>query len=490
VLLAGVATGPGDALRSGTTPTLPTLPVLPTQAGATPGPGRGPAGPTATAPVPSAAAGALLALPGATLPATPPDGVLPPVGEQAPLPTAAGLQRVLGPLLRRPGLGGSVSAEVVDLVTGRRLLSTAPTRAATPASTAKLLTAAAALSLLGPSERLRTSVVDGTTRDEVVLVGGGDVVLSEGRSREDAVVGHAGLATLAADTARALRAEGRASVAVRLDDSLFDPPTVDPSWASDVGAGYVAPVTALAVNAGTADARAALDPARSYRRLADPALAAARTFARLLSRQGVRVTGSVVRVQAPDGATTLATAESATVGDLVEHALTDSDNTVAEALARLVAARSGRRATFADAGVAVLDRVDLLGVPTTGATLNGGSGLGGGNALSARTLADLLVLAASPDHPELRPLLSGLPVAGASGTLVDRFSTAADRGALGMVRAKTGTLTGVSSLAGMAVDADGRALGFVILADDVASTVAARAALDDAAAALAGCGCR
>jgi D-alanyl-D-alanine carboxypeptidase/D-alanyl-D-alanine-endopeptidase (penicillin-binding protein 4) len=178
------------------------------------------------------------------------------------------------------------------------------------------------------------------------------------------------------------------------------------------------------------------------------------------------------------------------VGDLVEHALTDSDNTVAEALARLVAEKAGRQATFADAGVAVLDRVAALGVPVMGARLSGGSGLGGGNAVPARTLAQVLVLAASNQHPELRPLLSGLPVAGASGTLADRFAGARESAGLGTVRAKTGTLTGVSSLSGTVVDADGRQLGFVILADKVSSTTAARTALDDAAAALAGCGCR
>jgi D-alanyl-D-alanine carboxypeptidase/D-alanyl-D-alanine-endopeptidase (penicillin-binding protein 4) len=156
----------------------------------------------------------------------------------------------------------------------------------------------------------------------------------------------------------------------------------------------------------------------------------------------------------------------------------------------MVAVKAGRQATFADAGVAVLDRVDLLGIPTAGAHLSGGSGLGSGNEVSAQALATLLVLAASPQHPELRALLSGLPVAGASGTLADRFATGRERSGLGVVRAKTGTLTGASSLSGTVVDADGRQLGFVILADRVTSTLAARAALDDAASALAACGCR
>ena len=81
-------------------------------------------------------------------------------------------------------------------------------------------------------------------------------------------------------------------------------------------------------------------------------------------------------------------------------------------------------------------------------------------------------------------------MAGASGTLTDRFTGARDKAGLGVVRAKTGTLTGASSLSGTVVDADGRLLGFVLEADAVSSTVAARAALDAAAAVLAGCGCR
>ena len=98
------------------------------------------------------------------------------------------------------------------------------------------------------------------------------------------------------------------------------------------------------------------------------------------------------------------------------------------------------------------------------------------------------MLAASTDHPQLRPLLTGLPVAALSGTLAERFDESA--GAAGWVRAKTGSLRGVTSLAGTVQDADGRLLVFAVLADAVPATTAARDAVDSVAAALVACGCR
>jgi D-alanyl-D-alanine carboxypeptidase/D-alanyl-D-alanine-endopeptidase (penicillin-binding protein 4) len=299
------------------------------------------------------------------------------------------------------------------------------------------------------------------------------------------------MADLAEATAAALKARGRKAVAVRLDDSLFTGGAISSSWRpGDVRGGFVAPVMALAVDSGSATPGTPLVAGAAAERVTDPAMTAARLFGAQLAKQGIGIVGKVTRGASPSGAQTLAAVESAPVADLVEHALTDSDNTLAEALARVVAVRAGRPATFQDAGRAVLDRVASLGVPVTGAQLAGGSGLGDGYRVPARTLARVLALAASAEHPELRALLSGLPVAGASGTLADRFTGARDKAGLGVVRAKTGTLTGASSLSGTVVDADGRLLGFVIEADRVSSTVAARAALDTAAAALAGCGCR
>lgn len=401
---------------------------------------------------------------------------------QVPPPTNAGLAAALDKLLAVDRLGSDVGAVVLDASTGALLLDRAGAVPHTPASTAKLLTGAAALRVLGPQARLTTTVVRGGAPGEVVLVGGGDPLLT-------ASAAPASLRDLARRTAAALRADGTTSVRVAVDDSLFVAPMIAPTWEKQyVPSGAVAPVSALMVDqARTAPAKSAGAPTGA--RHADPALAAGAQFVTLLAAEGLSVAPEVTRTSTRPDAAKLAAVDSMPIADLVERMLTTSDNDIAEALARQVAVRSGAPATFAGAGAATISALAALGVPTQGVSLSDGSGLSRADAVPARTLASVLALAASPGHPELRAVLTGLPVAGFSGTLADRFP---DGGARGVVRAKTGTLTGVSTLAGAVVDTDGSLLMFAVLADEVpvSGTLAARRALDAVAAALAGCGCR
>ncbi|WP_256923635.1 D-alanyl-D-alanine carboxypeptidase/D-alanyl-D-alanine-endopeptidase, partial [Streptomyces sp. 13-12-16] len=387
-------------------------------------------------------------------------------------PGGKALSAVLDPLLKNPALGHR-SAAVVDVATGERLYGTGSGEALVPASTTKIATAVAALSAMGADHRLTTRVVYEPDTGEVVLVGGGDPTLT---ARKEAG-GLASLRDLAERTAAALARRGVREVTLSYDTTLYKGTTIHPIGVNP----NLAAVTPLMVDEARTDGSTS-GPAP---RAADPAADAARKFGDLLKEHGVKATPPGPS-KATTRASTLATVSSPPLAALVERMLTNSDNDLAEALARHTALATGRSADFAGAGAAVTARLKHLGLSSKGADVKDGSGLDRRDRLTADLLTDLLVKAGDPARPELRPALTGLPVAGFTGTLAGRYTD----GAAGVVRAKTGTLTGVNTLAGTVVDKDGRLLAFAFLANDTTAPTAAQSALDKAATALAACGCR
>ncbi len=393
--------------------------------------------------------------------------------------------------LEAPALGPDVAVTVIDVESGEDLLARGDARPQQPASTLKSLTAIAVLRALGDDRRLTTRVVPGAAAGEIVLVGAGDATLTrvpagpadlpEGQSARPA-----SLSDLAARTASALLASGRRTVVLRVDDALFSGPRTAAGWPdSFVASGVVSPVSALSADSGKVSATSRV-------RDLDPALAAGRFFAARLADAGITVTGPVARGPAPKKAVPLASVSSPTVAELVERMLTASDNDLAEALAHLAGGVLGGEASFAGGSKAVTRVLTELGVPTTGLVVADGSGLSRINHVSTRTLATALATAAIDDPfvgdaaGLLWPTTSGLPVAGVTGTLADRFDTTGTSPGRGVVRAKTGTLTGVVSLAGLVRDSHGRLLAFSIVADQSPGPLLdAQAALDRAAARLA-----
>lgn len=447
-------------------------------------------------PADSSGASAPLPAPVPVLPPGPPaedaGPVLAPAETLAPRPTRTGVEAALAPGLATPALGPSVGAVVVDLATGEVLLDRDPGTGRVPASLTKLFTGATALEVLGNQRRLRTRVVAGSAPGEVVLVGDGDSTLTVAEEPPGTYPRHASLRELATATAEHLRAAAGSpgpapasqAVSVRVDDSLYGGvPSLNPAWEPGyVPGGVVAPVSALALDGGR------VDPALRAR-APDPAVAAGEAFARLLAEAGVPVSPGVVRSVAAPGADELASVSSPVMAVLVEEMLRTSDNDLAETLLRRATVESGGPPT-PEAGTALVARTaDDLGLPPV--QLLDGSGLARGSRVPATAVAGLLVAAGSEEHPRLRPLLTGLPVAGFTGTLGERFAGPARSGA-GAVRAKTGTLNGVHGLAGVTTDVDGRALAFALMTDAVPlpSSLDARATLDQLAATLAGCGCR
>jgi len=424
--------------------------------------------------------------------------VLPSPSASAPLPAEAGLASALSGRLASGALGTQPGAVVTDLLTGRVLWSSAATATFEPASTAKLTTAVAALDVLGPAARLTTRVVLGTAPGSVVLVGGGDPTLAAGPPPASDYPRPATLASLASATARALRARGVRTARLGYDISLFTGPQMAPGWPmAYVSTGNVTPITALEVDQGRLTPSGAPedadDPGNFRPRSTDPAGQAAAAFAGFLRADGIRLAGLVSAQQAPAHAATLAAVSSPPVAAMVSQMLRESNNVIAEDLARQVALREGRPGSFSGAAAAVADVLRHLGV-AGGIHMVDGSGLSPQDRIAPATLAQVIGLAAGAAHPGLRAAITGMPVAGFSGTLAPGGSVFGGFSGpgLGLVQAKTGNLDTVAALAGLAYDASGRLLAFAFMANGVPATALGQAgtAIDGMASALAACGCR
>lgn len=461
-------------------------------------------------------------------------GAAPP---QEPIVGRGALRGALAKLLADPALQGARSSLLVrDLRRGQDLFAHEADTPRNPASGAKLLTAAAALELIGPAYTFTTSLRGarpsaGVLPADLYLVGGGDPMLGE-RDLWALV--------------QALVAEGVREVsgdlvldASRYDDQVW-PPAYDQK-SSD--AAFQAPVAALAlgfsvltlrVHPGSAvgqPARVSVQPQGApvtvdnqaltgkgsrarlrasvlqgrrgdvvrvrgriglaakrqliRRRATRPVLLAGATLRQLLEQSGVRLRGTVRVGAAPADLPMLAEHRSRPLAEIVSAMGKYSNNFIAEMLIKELAVASGERPGTSAAGVAAVATLfEQRDLHRVGLQVTNGSGLYDANRVSAHSLVDLL--AAVEADPRLGPdFVAGLAVAGRDGTLRQRFRDRRAHSARQHVRAKSGTLSGVASLSGYAWARDGSPLAFACLLEDVRSLEGARRTLDRIAAALA-----
>lgn len=443
----------------------------------------------------------------------------------APAPAPVGLAAQIDALLQARFLtAAKVSVVAYDLATGARLYEKNPDLGLNPASNVKLVTTAAALALLGPEHRYVTRAIvkkdalgEHAIAGDLYLKGGGDPSLVT-----------ADLYQLASD----LRALGvtKISGGLVVDNSAFDRDELPPAFdQKDELAAFRAPSGAMSVNFGTyvvlarpgdapgAAAIVAVDPpiptihltsaattAKGHRNrlklaieadekgeikiavegeigedhapveyrypVARPAEYAGEVFRLVLKQRGVHLGKPGVRLgTVPKDSEAIGQVRSQPLSVIVRSVNKLSNNYVAENILKTLDERAP--ATFAGGLARVRAYLEGLGVPAEGLRLGNGSGLYDANRLSAAQLVHLLV-AAHRDFRYGADLLASLPIAGVDGTLRSRMS---EGRATRFVRAKTGSLDGVSTLSGYA-GAVGRApIVFSILFNDLATIDAGRA---------------
>lgn len=381
-------------------------------------------------------------------------------------------------------LGGAGGRSCLAVYEGDRpVLLRRPDDALTPASTQKILLAVAALAVLGPDFRYETKLVsDAPPRDGTVgglwLVGAGDPTLATPEymgwlSDKPRYQLHQATPLAALVDGLAQAGVHAVSGGIAGDDSRYDGARAVPSWKPGyIAENEVGPLGALLVNRGFTRYQP------PEQRAADPALHAAGELTRLAQAAGISVaTPASSGAAPPRTAVTVATVRSAPLSDIVAGMLRESDNTAAELVTKELGVVRAHEGSTAAGTKAIADALAAAHLPMAGLRLGDGSGLEITNLVSCSLLAAALRLPAPSRGPGLANLLA---VAGQTGTLALRLNnTPLD----GKLRAKTGSLDGVSGLAGYL---DGRrSLSFAFLANGRLSDAAGRVLQDRLVALLA-----
>ena len=435
----------------------------------------------------------------------------------------------------RPALAKArIGLAVQDLQTNAELATRDGDKGLNLASNVKLLTGTAALAGLGGGFRWRTAVYAETEPDETGTITGDLYV----RGRGDPTLSVAALEQLAHDVAaRGVRnVEGKLVLDTAYFDNNVEPPHFDEQ--PKERAAFRAPVASFGVNRSAVTltvmaepggaARIKLEPTTDYykltkqevtsvtqgrtklrveqkpkkdhveleitgqikvgegswdlrRRVDDPARFAAEVFKKALADEGVKIRKPQLGSgQVPLTAKLLAHHDSAPLLDVVRAMNKHSDNYVAESILKTLGAElkgTPGAATWADGLTAVKAQLGKLGLPAGSYRASNGSGLYASSEVSPKQLVTLLA-AAHKDYRVGPDLLASLPVGGFDGTLARRWH---GKPALGRVRAKTGTLDKVITLAGYVAVDPSHVVAFAILVNDVAARdrKVARAAMDE-----------
>lgn len=321
-----------------------------------------------------------------------------------------------------------------------------------PASTQKLVTAAAALEVLGADHTYSTRALvasapsGGVIEGDLHLVGGGDPLLVTDGFRMITDMGDDEAPTRFEALAERLVAAGVTRITGRVigDEGRYDSQRTVATWPERyVSQRQSGPLSALTVDDGY---RIELPPADSDRSPVwnlseDPAADAARLLHDHLRVRGIEISGDPTSGPSGGADIEVAAVESAALPEVLSQLLVESDNQTGELILKEIGRAAGTQGST-DAGIAeVSDALGAMGLAPDDVTITDGSGLDRGNRISCDDLVMMLDSSGGPEGVIGR----ALPVAGVNGTLERRF---ADTPLAGRLTAKTGRLSDVTSLAG------------------------------------------
>ncbi len=389
-------------------------------------------------------------------------------------------------LNERMGTAASSSCIVVRQ-DGRTVLARNPNLAVLPASTMKLILASTVLTELDPNSRFVTEAkaatqpVNGVLSGDLYFVGGGDPLLAT-ENYLSTFVRQPQIATpleqLVDDIVKTGVKEINGSVVGH--DRRYDDLRSVPSWKpSYLTQGEVGPISALSVNDSfivttASTRRRTRQPV--WKAAEDPPSQAAAVLTSMLKARGIKIAGEPRTAEPTESVPSeiLATLSSPALGEIVGQMLSESDNNTAESLLKELAYSKKELGTTADGIEVMKESLQKRGYPIGDLTLVDGSGLDRSN----RVTCSVLIGAVEESISQIRKLL---PVSGTSGTLSARMKGPE---VLGKVRAKTGSLNGVSALAGEVDLLDGRTLNFAMVLNELPDGSPGVATGDEVAIAL------